>query len=94
MKPFHGHVVTDDLVANIRFDSTLFGLPPTFEKSNCAKWMVDDSRVNFAVSSRLNARLDHLGLQKAEIAAQEQRGAARHQSVAPIAIQPAKSRAY
>ena len=64
MKPFHLHVTVDDLDANIRFYSTAFGMPPTVLKEDYAKWMVDDPRVNFAISKRgLQPGVDHLGLQ-------------------------------
>ena len=64
MKRFHVHVAVDDLAANVRFYSTVFGAPPTVEKDDYAKWMLDDPRVNFAISQRgLKAGLDHLGLQ-------------------------------
>ena len=64
MKRFHVHVGVDDLAANIRFYTTVFGMPPTVEKSDYAKWMIDDPRVNFAISQRgLKAGIDHLGLQ-------------------------------
>src|SRR6185295_12863503 len=64
MKRFHVHVAVDDLAANIRFYSTVFGQSPTVEKRDYAKWMLDDPRVNFAISQRgLKAGLDHLGLQ-------------------------------
>lgn len=64
MKRFHVHVAVDDLAANIRFYSTVFGMPPTVEKPDYAKWMVEDPRINFAISSRgAKAGLDHLGLQ-------------------------------
>jgi catechol 2,3-dioxygenase-like lactoylglutathione lyase family enzyme len=64
MKRFHVHVAVDDLDANIRFYSTVFGMPPTVRKPDYAKWMMEDPRVNFAISSRgLKAGLDHLGLQ-------------------------------
>jgi catechol 2,3-dioxygenase-like lactoylglutathione lyase family enzyme len=92
MKRFHVHVSVDDLDANVRFYSTVFGSPPTVRKDDYAKWMMEDPRVNFAVSRR-GARpgLDHLGLQvesdaelaelrgqveRAEIAALDQSGAA------------------
>ena len=51
MKRFHVHVAVDDLASNIRFYSTVFGVPPTVEKPDYAKWMLDDPRVNFAISS-------------------------------------------
>lgn len=64
MKRFHVHVAVDDLAANIRFYSNVFGVPPTVEKPDYAKWMVEDPRLNFAISSRgSKAGVDHLGLQ-------------------------------
>jgi len=64
MKRFHVHVAVDDLDANIRFNSTLFGTPPTVHKPDYAKWMLDDPRVNFAISKRgLKPGVDHLGVQ-------------------------------
>jgi catechol 2,3-dioxygenase-like lactoylglutathione lyase family enzyme len=64
MKRFHLHVAVDDLDANIRFYSTVFGMPPTVRKPDYAKWMVDDPRINFAISNRgQKIGLDHLGLQ-------------------------------
>jgi catechol 2,3-dioxygenase-like lactoylglutathione lyase family enzyme len=92
MKRFHVHVSVDDLDANVRFYSTVFGAPPTVRKDDYAKWMMEDPRVNFAISRRGAAPgLDHLGLQvesdaeltelrgqveRAEIAALDQSGAA------------------
>lgn len=64
MKRFHVHLGVPDLAASIRFYSGMFGMPPTVEKSDYAKWMLDDPRVNFAISkagSRIG--LNHLGLQ-------------------------------
>ena len=64
MKRFHVHVSVDDLDANIRFYSTVFGMPPTVLKQDYAKWMVDDPRINFAISKRgLKPGVDHLGMQ-------------------------------
>ncbi len=64
MNRFHVHLGVPDLSASIRFYSDLFGMAPTVEKPDYAKWMLDDPRVNFAISQR-NARtgLNHLGLQ-------------------------------
>jgi len=92
VKRFHVHISVDDLAANIRFYSTVFGAPPTVVKDDYAKWMIEDPRVNFAISRRgAKAGLDHLGLQvesdeelaalrgqvdQAEIAALDQSGAA------------------
>ena len=64
MKRFHVHVAVDDLDANVRFYSTVFGVAPTVAKADYAKWMLDDPRVNFAISKRgLKPGLDHLGVQ-------------------------------
>ncbi len=64
MKRFHVHLGVPDLAASIRFYSNMFGAPPTVEKPDYAKWMIDDPRVNFAISTRGGrAGLNHLGLQ-------------------------------
>ena len=64
MKRFHVHVAVDNLADNIRFYSTLFGSEPTVAKDDYAKWMLDDPRINFAISSRGGAAgINHLGLQ-------------------------------
>ena len=52
MKRFHVHVAVDNLEANVRFYSTVFGIPPTVEKPDYAKWMLEDPRINFAISKR------------------------------------------
>ena len=64
MKRFHVHLGVPDLAASIRFYSSLFGLPPSVEKTDYAKWMLDDPRVNFAISQRgSRIGVNHLGLQ-------------------------------
>jgi catechol 2,3-dioxygenase-like lactoylglutathione lyase family enzyme len=64
MKRFHVHVSVDDLEANIKFYSTVFGAPPSVVRADYAKWMLDDPRINFAISNRANALgIDHLGVQ-------------------------------
>ncbi|HSZ53218.1 MAG TPA: ArsI/CadI family heavy metal resistance metalloenzyme [Caulobacteraceae bacterium] len=64
MKRMHVHVAVDDLAASIRFYCTLFGAQPTVVKDDYAKWMLDDPRVNFAISDRADdAGVDHLGIQ-------------------------------
>jgi catechol 2,3-dioxygenase-like lactoylglutathione lyase family enzyme len=65
MKRLHVHVSVDDLAQSIRFYSTLFAAEPTVVKDDYAKWMLDDPRVNFAIS-RLPGRvagISHLGIQ-------------------------------
>jgi catechol 2,3-dioxygenase-like lactoylglutathione lyase family enzyme len=64
MKRFHVHLAVDDLAANIRFYSNVFGQAPTVLKDDYAKWSLDDPRINFAISNRgLEAGIDHLGFQ-------------------------------
>lgn len=64
MKRFHVHVAVDDLDACIQFYSTVFGAAPTVVKPDYAKWMLDDPRINFAISKRGSAPgIDHLGIQ-------------------------------
>lgn len=65
MKRFHVHVSVPDLAASIRFYSALFRTPPVVQKPDYAKWMIDDPRVNFAISQRGGGRkgINHLGLQ-------------------------------
>jgi catechol 2,3-dioxygenase-like lactoylglutathione lyase family enzyme len=64
MKRLHVHVSVDDLAQSVRFYSTLFAAEPVVSKPDYAKWMLDDPRVNFAISARGGAAgLDHLGIQ-------------------------------
>jgi catechol 2,3-dioxygenase-like lactoylglutathione lyase family enzyme len=67
MKRLHVHVSVDDLDQSIRFYSTLFAAEPTVLKSDYAKWMLDDPRVNFAISTGCRsgdaAGFSHLGIQ-------------------------------
>jgi hypothetical protein len=64
MKRMHVHVAVDDLQRSVRFYSALFAAQPSVIKSDYAKWMLDDPRVNFAISTRgRQAGLDHLGIQ-------------------------------
>lgn len=64
MKRLHVHVSVDDLNQSIGFYSTLFGATPSVLKDDYAKWMLDDPRVNFAISTRAaEAGLSHLGIQ-------------------------------
>lgn len=65
MKRLHVHVGVDDLAESIRFYSALFAAEPTVAKADYAKWMLDDPRVNFAISTgQIEARgIEHLGIQ-------------------------------
>jgi catechol 2,3-dioxygenase-like lactoylglutathione lyase family enzyme len=64
MKRFHVHAHVEDLAASIAFYSKLFAAEPTRVESDYAKWMLEDPRVNFAISTRgSKPGVDHLGLQ-------------------------------
>ena len=64
MKRFHVHVSVADLAQSVRFYSTLFGTEPAVVKGDYAKWMLEDPRVNFAISQRGGRTgVNHLGLQ-------------------------------
>jgi catechol-2,3-dioxygenase len=64
MKRFHIHVGVKDLNHSVQFYSTLFGQQPTKLKEDYAKWMLEDPRINFAISTRSNEEgVDHLGFQ-------------------------------
>jgi len=64
MKRMHVHVAVDDLGRSIGFYSALFDAQPAVLKPDYAKWMIDDPRVNFAISTRgREPGLDHLGIQ-------------------------------
>lgn len=64
MKRFHVHVAVKDLEQSIQFYSRFFNTEPSVKKEDYAKWMLDDPRINFAISKRgREAGLDHLGIQ-------------------------------
>ena len=64
MKRLHVHAGVEDLDRSIAFYSTLFNAEPTFVRSDYAKWMLDDPRVNFAISTSTRIRgVEHLGVQ-------------------------------
>ena len=64
MKRLHVHVAVADIEQSTTFYSSLFGAAPTVQKDDYAKWMLDDPRVNFAISARgREPGLDHLGIQ-------------------------------
>ena len=64
MKRFHVHAHVEDLPASIGFYSKLFAAEPTRVEADYAKWMLDDPRINFAISTRGGKPgVDHLGIQ-------------------------------
>ncbi len=92
MKRFHVHVAVHDLQQSIRFYSSLFGAAPSVTKADYAKWMLEDPRVNFAVSTRGGKPgLDHLGLQAESDAQLEEIGARLAQ--ADVSVLPQKGAA-
>ena len=92
MKRFHVHVAVHDLKQSVRFYSALFGAQPTLEKADYAKWMLEDPRVNFAISTRgSKAGLDHLGIQAEDGPELEELGSRLAQ--ADVAVLPQKEAA-
>ncbi|MEO8461558.1 MAG: ArsI/CadI family heavy metal resistance metalloenzyme [Dokdonella sp.] len=79
MKRMHIHVSVKDIDDSIRFYSGLFASEPTVRKDDYAKWLLDDPRVNFAISTRAQSvGINHLGIQAEnaeELAEIEQRAA-------------------
>ena len=60
MKRFHVHVSVKEMQDGVRFYSAMFGQKPTVVKDDYAKWMLDDPRVNFAISNRsAKSGVDH-----------------------------------
>lgn len=64
MKRLHVHIAVDDLDKSVEFYSTLFAARPTVTKDDYAKWMLEDPRVNLAISARgAKSGVEHLGIQ-------------------------------
>ena len=64
MKRLHVHVSVEEISSSVRFYSALFAAQPAVVKPDYAKWMLEDPRVNFAISTRgREVGLDHLGIQ-------------------------------
>ena len=64
MKTVHIHVSVQDIEKSVQFYSNLFGKEPSKLKNDYAKWMLDDPKMNFAISNRSSKYgLDHLGIQ-------------------------------
>lgn len=64
MKRLHVNLAVESIDESIRFYSTLFAAEPVVRKPDYAKWMLDDPRVNFAISDRASTKgVDHLGIQ-------------------------------
>jgi predicted enzyme related to lactoylglutathione lyase len=63
MNRLHVHLHVHDIAQSVRFYSTMFGTEPTKREPDYAKWMLDNPRVNFAISTGGEAGLSHLGIQ-------------------------------
>ena len=95
MKRFHVHVSVHDLQQSIRFYSALFAAEPAVRKDDYAKWMLDDPRVNFAISTRASkAGLDHLGIQTENAAELEDLGSRLAQADVAVTAQKGASCCY
>jgi hypothetical protein len=92
VKRLHVHIAVEDLPRSIRFYSALFAAQPSVLKDDYAKWMLDDPRVNFAISTRgKKAGLDHLGIQAENAAELEEIGSRLAQ--ADVSVLPQKEAA-
>ena len=95
MKRLHVHVAVHDIPQSVRFYSAMFGAQPTVEKADYAKWMLDDPRVNFAISARgARTGLDHLGIQAEDNAELEEVGSRLAQADVSVLPQKAASCCY
>jgi catechol 2,3-dioxygenase-like lactoylglutathione lyase family enzyme len=95
VKRLHVHVAVHDLQQSIRFYSALFAARPSVLKDDYAKWMLDDPRVNFAISTRSSkAGLDHLGIQAENAAELEDLGSRLAQADVAITTQKGASCCY
>lgn len=64
MKRFHVHIAVPDIAAGVAFYTGLFGQAPSMLRDDYAKWLIDDPRLNFAISARgAQVGVDHLGIQ-------------------------------
>jgi len=95
MKRLHVHVSVEDLGASIDFYNALFAAEPTVLKSDYAKWMLEDPRVNFAISRRGGAAgVRHLGIQAEDRAELAEVLARARRAEAPITAQRATTCCY
>ena len=96
MKRFHVHVGVESLDASIAFYSGLFGQAPSVTKSDYAKWMLDDPRINFAISITEGAvkGVEHLGIQVDDQAELAEVYAAMKQAGRPVLEEGATTCCY
>lgn len=90
MKRMHVHLGVDDLAQSVRFYSVLFGAEPTVIAADYAKWMLEDPRVNFAISVGHAVRgIEHLGIQVESEAELAEVGARLARADAPVLAEAA-----
>jgi catechol 2,3-dioxygenase-like lactoylglutathione lyase family enzyme len=96
VKRLHVHVAVHDLQQSIRFYSALFAAEPVVKKHDYAKWMLDDPRVNFAISTRAGRAtgIDHLGIQAENGAELDELGVRLAQADVAITAQKGASCCY
>ena len=96
MQRFHAHVAVDDLQQSIAFYSKLFAQQPTIQREDYAKWMLDDPRLNFAISSRGHTSgLNHFGFQvESELELQQLRLQAGEAAGSAVLEQPQATCCY
>ena len=95
MKRLHVHVAVADLEPSVRFYSTLFAAEPTVLKHDYAKWMLDDPRVNFAISQRGGTTgVQHLGIQTEDAGELSEVYARLKQAERPVVAQAATTCCY
>lgn len=95
MKRLHVHVAVDDLDRSVDFYSALFAAAPTVTKPDYAKWMLDDPRVNFAISARgAAAGVEHLGIQVEDAAELAEVYARLDRAEAPVVEEGATTCCY
>lgn len=95
MKRLHVHVSVGDLADSIRFYTTLFAAGPTVLENDYAKWMLEDPRVNFAISKRGGASgIRHLGIQVEDATELEDVYARLRHADAPVLVEGATTCCY
>ena len=95
MKRLHVHVGVHELDQSIRFYSALFASEPSVKKDDYAKWMLDDPRVNFAISTHARKKgIDHLGIQAENGAELEELGTRLAQADVSMTAQKGASCCY
>lgn len=95
MKRLHVHVSVDDVAKSIQFYKTLFAAEPVVRKDGYAKWMLEDPRVNFAISKRGGkAGIRHLGIQVEDRAELEDVYSRLHRAEAPVLEEGATTCCY